>query len=424
MTTFDTPDVGEECIIDVDHHSVEFNLDELAISSELRTRCPVAWNTQYGGFWFATSFAAVNQIARDNDTFAHKYEPNADDGIDYNGEVGIPRMESLPPLGIGEVDGPYHAALRRVLNPFFTRQAIAQLRPFIKDCVDWFIDQKIEAGSMDLVFDLASPVPALVTMKMMGLPFDDWALWADFFHSTIAYPPGSDESSRAMARVPEMMGKLLAFAAERRQHPEEDLTSLLVLLEFDDAPLGDEEVLSILTNLVGGGVDTTTSLVAWSLKILAEQPDLRRELIEHPELYDTAADEFLRYTSVNQTLTRTVTRDVVVEGQQLRRNDRVLISWLAANHDEHEFERADELVLDRSPNRHLAFGLGPHRCIGSHLAKIMFEELVRGVLERLPDYEVASDDIEQYLGEPSVTGIVKLPITFTPGQKLGVSRPY
>ena len=154
-----------------------------------------------------------------------------------------------------------------------------------------------------------------------------------------------------MAHVPEMMGKLLAFAAERRERPEEDLTSLLVLLEFDGAPLNDEEVLSILVNLVGGGVDTTTSLAAWSFKIMAEQPELRHQLIERPELYDTAADEFLRYTSVNQTLSRTVTKDVIVEGQTVRQNDRVLISWLAANHDEHEFDRADQLILDRSPNR-------------------------------------------------------------------------
>ena len=421
---FETPDVSSECIIDLDHHSKEFNLDELATSADLRRRCPVAWNTRYGGFWMATSYAAVAQIARDVDTFAHKYELNADDGIDYYGEMGIPRSDALPPLGIGEVDGAYHVALRRVLNPFFTRQAVAQLRPFIQDCVTWFIDQKIEDGHMDLVLDFANPVPALVTMKMMGLPYDDWALWADFFHSTIAYAAGTDENDQAVARVPEMMGKLLAFAAERREQPEEDLTSLLVLLEFDGAPLNDEEVLSILVNLVGGGVDTTTSLAAWSFKLMAEQPELRRQLIEHPELYDTAAEEFLRYTSVNQTLSRTVTKDVIVEGQTLRRNDRVLISWLAANHDEHEFDRADEIILDRSPNRHLAFGLGPHRCIGSHLAKTMFEELARGVLERMPDYTVDHDEVEQYLGDPSVTGIVTMPITFSPGRALGVPRPY
>src|SRR6202012_3698204 len=151
---------------------------------------------------------------------------------------------------------------------------------------------------------------------------------------------------------------------------------------------------------------------------------LRRQLIEHPELHRTATDEFLRYFSVNQQLSRTVTRDVTVGGQQLRRNDRAVISWLAANHDEQEFERADEVVLDRMPNRHLAFGLGPHRCIGSHLARAMAEVMVKAVLDRIPDYEVDVDNVSQYLGNPSMTGLGQLPVTFTPGASRESQRPW
>jgi len=410
--------------VDLDHHSAEFNIDEIRVSADLRSRCPVAWNTRYGGFWMVTGYAAVERVARNGETFAHRFDPEPDDGIDYLGEVGIPRPDGLPPLGIGEVDGPYHAALRRVLNPFFTRQAVNALRPFVKETVSWFIDQKIADGTIDLVTDFASPVPAIVTMKLMGLPHDDWRLWSDFFHDTIAYPEGSERHLKALEASPAMWEKLISFAHGRRLEPTEDLTSLLVLLEVDGEPLDDGKILSILTNLVGGGVDTTTSLTAWSLLLLAERPELRATLIEHPELTSSAADEFLRYTSVNQTLARTVTKDVMLDGHKLRRNDRVLISWLAANHDEHEFDRADELILDRSPNRHLAFGLGPHRCIGAHLAKTMFEELLRGVLERLPDYRIDVDQVEEYLGNPSVTGIVTMPATFTPGRVLDVPRPY
>ncbi|KAA8939039.1 cytochrome P450, partial [Mycobacterium sp.] len=129
------------------------------------------------------------------------------------------------------------------------------------------------------------------------------------------------------------------------------------------------------------------------------------------------------YFSVNQQLSRTVTRDVVVHGQRLRRNDRVIISWLAANHDEHEFERPDEVVLDRVRNRHLAFGLGPHRCIGSHLARIMFEVMVKAVLERIPDYRVDADGVRRYRGNPSMTGLGTLPVTFTPGMSWKTPRP-
>ena len=111
-------------------------------------------------------------------------------------------------------------------------------------------------------------------------------------------------------------------------------------------------------------------------------------------------------------------------GQQLRRNDQVIISWLAANHDEQEFERADEVVLDRAPNRHLAFGLGPHRCIGSHLARLMSQVMVKAVLDRIPDYQVDLSGVHQYMGNPSMTGLGKLPVSFSPGASRGTSRPW
>jgi cytochrome P450 len=422
MTT--RPDIPSDIVLDVDHLTAEFNRDELAISNGIRQRCPVAWNPRYGGFWFATGYEAVAQIAKDGETFAHKYEPNAGDGIDYYGELGIPRPEGQPALGIGEIDGPFHLALRRALNPIFTPQAVERMRPFTEQSVHWFLDQKIADGHMDLVLDFASPVPAILTMRMMGLPYDDWQMYADLFHSTMAFNQESDEYRRVVAQVPEMMADVIAFANTRRGDPHDDLTSFLVQFEFQGERLSDEQLIGILWNLIGGGVDTTTSLTSWSFFHLGTHPGVRQQLIEHPELYRSAADEYLRYYSVNQTLSRTVTRDVELRGQQLRRNDRVLISWLAANHDEHEFERPDEVLLDRAPNRQIGFGLGPHRCIGSHLARHMFEVMVRGVLERLPDYELAVAEPDQYLGSPSMTGLAKLPVTFTPGTSLGTQRPY
>jgi cytochrome P450 len=417
-------DVSADVVVDFDHHSDDFNLNERAVNAELRRRCPVAWNENYGGFWFVTSYDAVAQTARDGDTFAHKYEPNAADGVDYQGEMGVPRPEGQPALGIGEVDGAYHQALRRALAPFFSPGAVQRMRPFMEQSVHWFLDQRIADGHMDLVLDYASPVPAILTMRLMGLPYDNWQLYANLFHSVMAVPVDSSEYAAAIAEVPAMMEGLRKFAATRRGDPRDDLTSFLVQFEFDGKRLDDAKLLDILWNLIGGGVDTTTSQTALSLWHLGTHPDLRQQLIDNPGMFGTATDEFLRYFSVNQQLSRTVTRDVVLGGQRLRRNDRVIISWLAANHDEHEFERPDEVVLDRAPNRHLAFGLGPHRCIGSHLARVMFEVMVKAVLDRIPDYRVDVDGVYEYLGNPSMTGLGKLPVTFTPGVSLGTPRPY
>ena len=314
------PDVGADATVDFDHHSDEFNLNELAVNADLRRRCPVAWNENYGGFWFVTSYDAVEQVARDGDTFAHKYEPNAADGVDYQGEMGVPRPEGQPPLGIGEVDGPYHQALRRALASFFSPRAVQRTLPFTERCVHWFLDQRIAAGHMDLVLDYASPVPAILTMKLMGLPYDNWQLYANLFHSVMAAPQDSAEYRVAISEVPAMMEGLLDFAARRRAEPGDDLTSFLVQFEFEGERLSDSELLDILWNLVAGGVDTTTSQTALSLLHLATHPELKRQLIDRPELYPSAADEFLRYFSVNQQLSRTVTRDVELGGQRSRRH--------------------------------------------------------------------------------------------------------
>jgi cytochrome P450 len=409
------PNVTPDATVDFDHHSDEFNLNELAINADLRQKCPVAWNENYGGFWFLSSYDTVSQTARDDDTFSHKYEPNAENGVDYQGEMGVPRPEGQPALGIGEIDGPYHLALRHALAPFFSPGAVQKMRPFMEQKAHEFLDQKITQGHMDLVLDYASPVPAILTMKLMGLPHDNWHLYANLFHSVMAVPQESAQYTEAIAEVPAMMQGVLDYAATRRAKPEDDLTSFLIQFEFDGRRLTDEQLLNILWNLIAGGVDTTTSQTALTLLHLGTHPQLRQQLIDHPELYRTATDEFLRYFSVNQTLSRTVTRDVELNGQRLRKNDRVVISWLSANHDEREFDRPDEVILDRTPNRHLAFGLGPHRCIGSHLARLMSEVMVRAVLDRIPDYQVDLDGVHQYLGNPSMTGLGRLPVTFTPG---------
>src|ERR1700731_860727 len=417
MTT--RPDVNPDAVVAFDHHSDAFNLNELAINADLRQKCPVAWNDNYGGFWFVSSYDAVVQTARDGDTFAHKYEPDAADGVDYQGEMGVPRPEGQPALGIGEVDGPYHLALRHALAPFLPPGAVQKLKPFMEQKAHEFLDQKIADGHMDLVLDYASPVPAILTMKLMGLPLDNWHLYANLFHSVMAIPQDSPEYISAIAEAPAIMQEVIEFAATRKAKPKDDLASFLIQFEFDGQRLTDEQLLNILWNLIAGGVDTTTSQTALTLLHLGTHRELRQQLIDHPDLYRTATDEFLRYFSVNQTLSRTVTRDVELNGQHLRKNDRVVISWLSANHDEREFDRPDEIILDRTPNRHLAFGLGPHRRIGSHLARLMSEVMVRAVLDRIPDYQVDLSGVYQYMGNPSMTGLGKLPVTFAPGTKRG-----
>lgn len=417
-------DVRPDVAIDVDHHSVEFNLDEVAATAAVRQRCPVAYDTRYGGFWFVTGYDEVATVAREVATFAHKYEPEADDGVCYIGDIGIPRPPELPALGVSEVDGPYHLELRRALNPLFSPPAVERQREFMERAADWFVDQHIERGAMDLVLDFTSTVPAVLTLRMLGLPCEDWRYYTDFFHSTKVHPTASEEHDRAASLIPVILDGFAELAARRRAAPTDDLCSFLVRLEVDGSPLGDEQVLAILWNLVSGGLDTTTALTSWTLHHLAGHPEVRQLLIDRPDLHAPATEEYLRYYSINQTLARTVARDVELGGQQLRRGDPLLVSWLGANHDPAQFDRPDEVVVDRADNRHLAFGLGPHRCIGSHLARTMFRVMLGTVLRRIPDYAVDPDGVGEYLGNPAMTGLLTMPATFTPGPVVGVERPF
>ena len=424
MTTSERPTV------EFDHHSAEFHQSRHEQWRELR-KCPVAWNPAFGGFWVVSGYDEVNAVSRDGETFTSKFVPGGEDGIEYVGITGIPRGKHMPTQGIAEVEGPQHQALRRVLNPFLVPHAVARMEPLMEAATTWFLDQKIESGEIDLVLDLTNPVPAILTMDLVGLPLDSWKHYADFFHAAIAYRPRSPEHSAAMANAPAMLAELRAEAAARREQPRDDLLTELVHLQIPDGDGGgtrtltDDELGGVLWNLVGGGLDTTTSLTSLTLFHLDEHPDLRQQLIEQPDLLGRATEEFLRYFSVNETLTRTVTRDAELGGQRLRRGDKLMLSWLSANRDENQFERPDEVVLDRAPNPHLAFGVGPHRCIGMHMARTMFQVLLRAVLTRIPDYRVDREATRFYEGNPELNGVVRMPATFTPGPRVGpAERPF
>ena len=416
--------VTDDASVDFDHHSDEFFDNRHEKWAELR-KCPVAHNSHYGGFWIVSGYEEVAAVSRDGATFTSKYEENSPDGIDYIGIMGVPRMPGVPPALIAEVEGQTHASLRRILNPFMLPSAVAAYRPFIERCATWFLDQRITEGTMDVVTDFAAPVPAVLTMKMVGLPCDSWPYYAEVFHSASAFSAGSTEQAHAQSLLADMIAELLRVAEERRKDPRDDILSRLVALEIEDGrPLRDDELIGVLWNFIGGGLDTTSSLTSLSLYHLDSHHDLRQRLIDEPDLLVPATEEFLRFTSVNETLTRTVTADVELGGQHLKRGDFLMMSWLAANYDEKVFDRPDQVVLDRSPNPHLAFGVGPHRCIGMHVARTVFAVLMGEVLARIPDYRVDRDATRFYRGNPELAGVVTMPATFTAGAAVGVERPF
>jgi len=414
------PDRGP--VVDLDPNSQEFLDQRFERYAELRESCPVVYDRAHEGFWLVTGYDEVMTVARDTDVFMHKFEPDAPDGVTYEGIMGYPRPEG-PAQGLSEVDGPEHHDLRRALTPVFSPAAVERLRPNMERVTTWFLDQVIERGELDLVLDYTSPVPAVLTLQMMGLPCENWQRYAEFFHTMVAHPSTSPEYIAGMAHAPEMIGELLGYAEFRREHPGADVTSLLVRMERVGGPLTDEQIGNVMWNLVAGGIDTTTSLASWGLYHLGTHPHDRRRLVDEPGLLPTAIEEFLRYYSPNESLSRTAARDVELGGRRIRQGDRVWLSWLSANRDANAFDRADEVVVDREPNPHLAFGLGAHRCIGAHLARAETEVLITEVLRRLPDYEIDEARFTPYPGSPLMNGVGTMPATFIPGPRIGPQQP-
>jgi len=418
-------DETERVVVDFDPHSDEYRADRRAVWAGMRA-CPVAFSPRYGGFWVVSGYDDVVRVAREEGTFSSKYERNSADGIEYVGITGIPRARGIPPAGIAEADPAIHAVLRRLLNPYLLPPAIKALTPFMEKMATWFLDQHVESGRLDVVLDYTNPVTAVTTLQILGLPLENWHHYAEVFHGTVAYAPDTPEHQQALVLIPDMVRELLGEVEARRHAPRDDLVTQLALLRGEDgALLEDAQISAVMWNLVAGGLDTTSSLTALALHHLDSDHATRERLIDHPDLMVMATEEYLRYFCVNETLTRTVVADTELDGQQLRRGDFLLLSWLSANFDERVFDNADELVLDRAPNPHMAFGVGPHRCIGMHLARALFRIMMREVFDRIPDYRVEREATAFYERDPSLAGVVAMPATFTPGKVVGPpQRPY
>jgi cytochrome P450 len=205
----------------------------------------------------------------------------------------------------------------------------------------------------------------------------------------------------------------------RRQEPKDDLLTLFATGTIGGEPLSDETIQSFSMNILAGGVDTTTALTSNALIHLARHPQDRQRLIDDPALLPVACEEFLRYFSPIHALSRTAYADVVVNGWEIKKGERVLLAYAAGNRDPEAFDDPETVKLDRLPNKHVAFGAGMHRCLGSFLARMMFQEMITAVFERMPDYELVEDGMRSYPSIGSVNGWIAIPARFPPGLKVG-----
>jgi cytochrome P450 len=403
------PVVTSEPVVEFDHHSAGFAADPIGAYRELRERCPVAWTDAHGGYWVPTRYDDINAIARDDATFSSARSEYGGEGTAFI----IPKRPGMVQIPL-ELDPPESLPYRRLLNPILSPPAVERLAPVISRITAEAIDRFIERGRCDFVADLANPVPACVTLEWLGFPTDEWERFALPLHDIFAAVPGSDRLARGEAGLGWIHEQIRGVITERRARPRDDAVSFMVAQQVGDRPVSDDELSSVIFLVILGGVDTTTSLTAQTLVYLDAHPDARARLAGDERLVAWATEEFLRVFAPSQAMARTVTADVEVSGCPMHRGDRVLVPWVAANFDPAVFDQPDDVIFERSPNRHTSFGAGVHRCAGAHLARAMFKEMVTQVLARLGDYQVERAGLVAYPSRGNQTGWDAVPATFTP----------
>jgi cytochrome P450 len=396
--------------VDFDHYGHRSIGESDRAWRALRERCPVAWTEANGGHWVVAGYDEVATAFRDWETFSsRRTDPEV-----CSLSVGNLRV---PPLYPEELDPPEWYPLRRVLSEVLSPNAVKRLAPRIDHWVTDAIDRFIERGSCELTAELTCAVPAAVTLELLGFPPSDWDRIAHAFHGTAAFERGSPEFAAASADVGWVAARVAEEMAERRRAPRADAMSFISGYEHEGVGIDPDDAEAVVLLTIGGGVDTTTSVSSAALLHLALHPDDRRRLLEDPGMLDAAIEEFLRMYPPARTHARTAVRDVELGGCPISAGDRVLLSEVSANHDELAFADAGRFVIDRFPNRHVAFGLGIHRCPGSHLARAQFKVMLQQVLDRMPDYAVHAGDVVEYTNWSAIGGWARLPATFTPGPR-------
>jgi cytochrome P450 len=396
-----------------DHHRPIAEWDPDRAHADLRARGPVTFTPAHGGYWVVTSHEHVSAVARDPAAFSSDHDLDGSRvGVEFAG-VAIPAQSSYRSKP-SEVDPPEHLDYRRLLQPPLAPATApswqAQARAWAAAC----IEPHLPAGRIDLVLDVANPVPAMVTLALVGLPAEDWRRFAEPLHTLVYTEPTSAARAPLLVTIGQLRQALADLVAARRAEPGDDLASAVLAAGVGGRPLDDADAVNVLFTVVSGGVDTTTALVANVLVWLHRHPDVRRRLIEEPSARTSAREEFLRVFSPAPATARTATQPVVVGGRTVQRGDRMLLSWTSANHDSAVFADADRVVVDRPNNRHVAFGAGPHRCIGAPLARATYDAILDAVLDLIPDYEVDTARATRYERVGAVNGWVSVPATFDP----------
>lgn len=364
-----------------DHHSKEFGEHYFEIFDEMRGESPLVWSDLHGGFWIATTHDLVRRLTMDSETFSVAQGPDRIGGIAIPARPGA---KSRPLFVPGEAEGVDHDNYRLALNPLFSKQHVATMRPMIEQHVSKAIDRVLSLGEFDVVHDFVTPLLSGMACQHLGLEVDNPPQFFLDLFGIVSYFGNASGLEDVKERFTAAWKVVSDTVADRRVNPRQDVISHLA--QFTTPRFTDAEIQSMTLNVILGSADTTSALIGQSVMFMHEHPDVRKQLSENHDLIRPAVEEFLRLFAVTMGPGRTVTKDVEVEGVTLKKGDRIMMAYTAANHDPARYANPYEFDLNRGSALHLAMGVGTHFCLGAHLAKATAEIALRQVFERVPNF--------------------------------------
>jgi cytochrome P450 len=376
----------------------------------LREESPVHWNPEPDGpgFWALTRHADVRSVDRDFQAFSSEPTILIPDGFD--GAI-FPDAKMMLMM-----DPPEHTAFRKVIRSEFTRPAAEGKETRLRQLARQIVNEVIERGECDFVAEVAGEMPSYVIAELMGLPLDDGRelyKLTEIIHSS----PEALEANERVGAVFKMFDYASEVIKEKRDRPADDLASRLLHAEVEGRRLNDNEFRLFFMLLIDAGGDTTRNLLAGGLWALQQSPDQRAWLMADVDgRLASAREELLRFVSPVIYMRRTARTDVQVGQTPIRKGDKVVMYFGAANRDPEAFEHPDTLDLTRTPNEHVAFGGGPHVCLGQHLARLEIDAILQEVLMRMPDVEISAPP--EWLASTFISGPKTMPVRFTPGPRL------
>lgn len=377
-----------------DAYSPEVASDPFPMYETMRDEHPVLWceSTQA---WALSRYDDVLGALRDTDTFSSA-----------NGNV-VNDNPARAGRTLGTTDPPRHEELRKIVDAAFARRAVEEYETSIRKLTEALLKAALaDGGIVDLRSAIAFPSSAAVIGDVLGVEIERHGQLAAAFSVMLDEPPrlgATDDDPRRAAAVGTLFGLVTETIAERRSHPGTDVVSNLV-----EAGLSDEDLLWIIFTFLGAGLESSTSQFLLGALTLAAHPEVRRRMAADPSLIPNAYEELVRFDCATARFHRTATRDVTLHGQTIAAGDSVLVLYASANRDPRKFDRADALVIDRYPNRHLGFGRGAHFCLGAPLARLQGRVLFESLLAVAPAYEVVGE--LEWKINPGFRGVKSLPV--------------